>query len=112
MSTNPPAKPKATAATLLDSISAVGGYVGLAVQVGEVLVPIGKALVSKIKNAATGVTTIDYQLLVSEDDATLQLIDTESLADIAAINTELVRQGAQPIPVPTAPAPPTPPASS
>lgn len=106
MSTNPPAAPKATAATLLDSIFQVGGYVDLAVQLGEVLVPLGKALVQKIKSAATGVTTIDYQLLVSQDDATLQVIDTESIGDITAINAELVRQGAQPIPVPTPPAPP------
>jgi hypothetical protein len=101
----PPAPSGSSAKTILDSLSNVGGYVGLAIQVGEVLIPVGKALVSKIKNAATGVTTIDYQLLVSEDQATLATVDSESTADLTAINAELVRQGASPLPLPPPAAP-------
>lgn len=106
MSTKPPV-PSAgatTAKTILDSLSNVGGYVGLAIQVGEVLLPVGKALVTKIKNSVTGVETIDYQLLVSEDQATLATVDSESTADLTAINAELVRQGAAPLPLPPPPA--------
>jgi hypothetical protein len=99
MSTNP-VTPKPNAAALLNSLSQVGGYIGLAVQVGEVLIPLGVAAVKKIKDAATGVETITYQLLVSEDQATLAAIDTESTADLAAINAELARQGATQLPVP------------
>lgn len=112
MSTNP-VTPKPTASSVLSSLSQVGGYVGLAIQLGETLIPVGKALVTSIKNAATGVETIDYQLLISQDDAELATINTESTADLAAINAELVRQGAQPLPVPAEPAAPaTPPVGS
>jgi hypothetical protein len=99
MSTNPVA-PKATASSVLNSLSQVGGEIGLAIQIGTALIPVGKALVSKIKDAATGVTTITYQLLVTEDQATLAAIDGSSTADLEALNAELVRQGAKPLPIP------------
>lgn len=104
MSTNP-VTPKATAATLLNSLSQVGGYIGLAVQVGEVLVPIGVAAVKKIKDSLHGGETITYQLLLTEDQAILAAIDQASIADLQAINAELVKQGAQPLPIPAPPAP-------
>jgi len=100
MSTNSPATPKATVGTILNSVSQIGGYIGLAVQVGEVLIPIGKALVTRIKDATTGVVTISYQLLITEDQAVLAGIDSASLADLQALNAELVRQGAVPLPLP------------
>lgn len=102
MSTNPVA-PKSTASTLLNNLSQVGGYVGIAVQIGEALIPVGKALITKIKNATTGVETIDYQLLISQDQAALVAVDASSNADLAAINAELVRLGAAPLPVPAPP---------
>ena len=97
MSTNP-VTPKPTVGSVLNSISQVGGYIGLAVQIGEVLVPIGKALVTKIKGAS-GQTTLTYSLLVEQDQAELLDVDALAKADLAAINAELVRQGAKPLPV-------------
>lgn len=102
MSTNP-VTPKLSASSVLSSLSQVGGEVGLAIQLGETLIPVGKALVTTIKNSLTGVETITYQLLITEDDATLATINAESAADIEAINAELVRQGAAPLVVPTEP---------
>jgi hypothetical protein len=95
-----PATPKPNVGTVLNSLSQVGGYIGLAVQIGQVLVPIGVAAVKKIKDSITGVETISYQLLVTEDQATLASVDAASTADLTAINAELVRQGASPLPIP------------
>jgi hypothetical protein len=103
MSTNPVA-PKSTASTLLNSLSQVSGEVGIAIQIGEALIPVGKALVTKIKNSVAGVETIDYQLLLSEDQAALVAVDASSNADLAAINAELSRLGAPTLPVPAPPA--------
>lgn len=99
MSTNP-VVPKPNVGTVLNSLSQVGGYIGLAVQLGQVLVPIGVALVKRIKNATTGVETITYELLLQQDEAALAAIDAGSVADLQAINAELVRQGAAPLPIP------------
>lgn len=105
MSTNP-ATPKQSAANVLNALAEANGYVNLAIQLGTTLIPVGKALVNKIKDAATGVETITYQLLVTQDDATLATVDVTSEADLAAINAELVRQGAAPLPVPGPSTPP------
>jgi hypothetical protein len=95
-----PVTPKPTVSSVLNSLSAVGGYVGLAVQIGQVLVPVGLAAVKKIKDAVSGVETITYTLLLSEDQAVLANVDAVSTADLQAVNSELVRQGAQPLPIP------------
>ncbi len=99
MSTNP-VVPKPNVGTVLNSLSQVGGYIGLAVQLGQVLVPVGVALVKRIKDATTGVETITYQLLLQQDEAALAGIDAGSVTDLQAINAELVRQGAAPLPIP------------
>lgn len=98
MSSNP-VTPKVTVSSVLNSLSQVGGEIGLAVQIGTALIPVGKVLVQKIRDAATGVETITYQLLLTEDQATLATIDATSIADLDAINAELVRQGAAALPV-------------
>jgi hypothetical protein len=99
MGTNP-VTPKQTASNVLNALAEANGYVNLALQLGTALIPVGKALVSKIKDAATGVETITYQLLITQDQATLAAIDAASIADLDAINAELARQGAQTLPVP------------
>lgn len=93
---------KATAGTVLDTLSNVGGYVGVAIQLGEVLVPLGKALIQKIENIGQGNPTITYQLLVQGDQAELSAVDKLSADDLTAINAELARLGAAPVPVPPA----------
>ncbi len=87
---------------ILDALSEAGGYVGLAVQLGEVLVPIGKALITKIKGMSAGNVTIDYQLMVAGDQAELLDVDKLSLDDLSAINAELVRLGKTPLSIPPA----------
>lgn len=104
MSTNP-VTPKQTAANVLGALAEANGYVNLALQLGTALIPVGKALVSKIKDATTGVETISYQLLITQDQAILAAIDASSIADLQAINAELERQGAQTLPVPSGPPP-------
>src|SRR6266849_10714227 len=107
MSTNP-VTPKVTVSSVLNSLSQVGGEIGLAVQMGTALIPVGKVLVQKIKDAATGVETTTYQLLLTEDQATLATVDTTSIADLNAINAELVRQGAAQLLLSTPSTPPQP----
>jgi len=102
MGTNP-VTPKQTASNVLNALAEANGYVNLALQLGTALIPVGKALVSKIKDATTGVETISYQLLLTEDQATLVAIDASSIADLQAINAELERQGAAPLPTPPKP---------
>jgi hypothetical protein len=99
MSTNP-VSPKPTAASVLSNLSQVGGYIGVGIQLGELLIPLGTAAVKKIKSMVGGVETITYQLLLQQDEAALTAIDLGSLADLQAINAELVRQGATPLPIP------------
>lgn len=94
--------PGTTKATLLDSLANVGGYVGVAVQLGEILVPIGKALIQKIEGLGGTTETVTYQILVQQDQAELTDVDTLSTADLTAINAELVRLGAPPLTVPPA----------
>lgn len=101
--------PTTNTKNLLDTLSNVGGYVGLAVQLGETLVPLGVALVNKIKGIGTGTATETYQLLVAGDQTELLKVISASQADLAAVNAELVRLGQQPLTVPSTP---TPPASS
>lgn len=97
-----------TPKTLLESLANVGGYVGLAVQLGGTLVPLGVALVNKIKGIGTGQATETYQLLVAGDQTELSNVISASQADLAAVNAELVRLGAQPLPnQPAAPAQPS-----
>lgn len=94
---------KASGKQLLDALSEAGGYVGIAVQLGEVLVPIGKALITKIKGMSAGNETIDYQLMVAGDQTELLDVDKLSIDDLAAINAELVRLGKPPLVIPPAP---------
>lgn len=90
--------PANNTSTLLQNLSQVGGYVGLAVQLGEVLVPIGKALVTDIKKIGAGTASETYQILLTTDAAELDAVDQMSTDDLTAINAELVRLGAAPLP--------------
>jgi hypothetical protein len=99
-----------TTKSLLDSLANVGGYVGLAVQLGETLIPLGVGLVNKIRGISNVESTETYMLLVAGDQTELLQIISASQADLAAVNAELVRLGAQPLPVPATPAAPITPA--
>ena len=77
----------------------------LALQVGETLVPIGKALVKEFRTIGAGQETVTYEVLLQMDAAELAAIDKLAIDDITAINAELAQYGVPPIPLP-APAPP------
>jgi hypothetical protein len=97
-----------TANTILSTLLNTNGYVALAIEVAGELVPIGKALVTGIKQIAQGGKTVTYQVLLQMDAAELDAIDKLSTDDLTAINVELVKLGLAPVPVPGA-TPPTPP---
>lgn len=96
---------------VLSSLSAAGGYVGIVANIAGVAIPLGKALVADIQKIGQG-TEETFQLLVQTDTAALDHDQDVAVADLAAINAELVRQGAPPLPVPAIVPDPAPPATS
>jgi hypothetical protein len=90
---------------LLQTLASANGYIALALQVGTMLVPIGKALVKEIRSIGAPQETVTYEVLLQVDAAELEAIDKLATDDIAAINAELTQYGVPPIPLP-APAPP------
>jgi hypothetical protein len=88
--------------SLLQTLSDANGYVALAISAAGVLIPLGKALVSKIESIGKGSVTITFTDLVAADDAELATIVQSSGADLAAINAELAKLGLPPIATPPA----------
>jgi hypothetical protein len=88
---------------LLQTLADANGYVALALQVGETLVPIGKAMVKEIRSIGAAQETVTYEVLLQMDGAELDAIDKLATDDIAAINAELAKYGVPPIPLPPAP---------
>jgi hypothetical protein len=97
-----------TAKSILTTLENTNGYVALAIEVAGELVPLGKALVTGIKQIAQGGKTVGYTVLLQMDAAELDAIDKLSTDDLTAINVELVKLGLPPVAVPGA-TPPTPP---
>jgi len=126
MSTNPTPAPPApsTGATpasinkILTALENVGGYVTLAVTVGEELEPLVKVAVKDIIGLFKSNPAVDYSVLVGDDFALLQGVETQSAADIVADNAALAAAGAPQVatpaitPEPPAPADGTPPGPS
>lgn len=92
-----------TGAAFLSALQESSGYVTLAIQVAGVLVPLGKALIGKIKSIGQGAVTIEFDALETQDLAELDAINQLSIDELAAVNAELTRIG-----LPTLPAPPSP----
>ncbi len=98
--TNPPAGSKTL--ELLQTLAGANGYVALAISAAGVLIPLGKALISKIEDIGKGSVTITFTDLVAADDAELAQVVQQSQADLAAVNGELAALGLPPIPAPPA----------
>lgn len=96
---------------VLSSLSEVGGYVGIVANIAGVAIPLGKALVSDIQKIGQGADET-YQVLVQTDTAALDSVQEIAGEDLAAINAELVRQGAPPLAVPASVPDPAPPSTS
>jgi hypothetical protein len=90
---------------LLTTLANANGYVALAIQVGETLIPIGRGLVKEIRSIGAPQETVTYQVLLQMDGAELDDVNKLAVDDITAINAELATYGIPPIPLPTPPAP-------
>jgi len=105
MSTTPNVPTATTVAgSILSVLTASNGYVTLGIQLAGVFVPLVKGLIQKIEGIGAGNTTVTFSALVTADDAEIASIVQSADTDLAAINAELVRLGAPPLPV-VAPAP-------
>jgi len=106
MSSTPNQPAGSKALEFLQALQASNGYVALGVSALGIIIPGVKAVISEIKSIGQGSVTITLTDLVIADQAELQKVIETSNADLAAINAELVRLGAPPLPA-LAPAPPT-----
>jgi hypothetical protein len=108
VSTNqtPAPTPTTTIASILQILQDAGGYVTLGVEVAGVVIPLVKAVVTDIKNAAEGGATETYTVLLTADAAALDAVDALALEQIEDINAYLGSIGAALIPVPTVAADP------
>jgi hypothetical protein len=91
-----------TARAVLTALEGANGYVSLGIEVAGELIPLGKALVKEVTQIAQGGATVTYVVLLQMDAADLDAIDKLEIDDLTAINTELVRLGLPPVPVPPA----------
>lgn len=79
--------------SILETLASVGGEVGALIEIGGKLIPIGIAVIKKIKTNIAGVETESFQLLVASDQAILLDVDRMSNEDLDAINAEFKRLG-------------------
>ena len=103
----PPKAPGSTLSNVLTILSGAGGYVTLGIQVAGVVIPLVKALISKIEGIGGPAVVITFSDVLAADEALIQSIIDSSNADLAAVNAELARIG-----LPTLPEPPPPSAAA
>lgn len=90
-------------ATVLNALQSVNGYIALGLQIGNLVVPLAKGLISSIKKIGQGEENVSYEIVVLTDLAELDDITRLSTDDLSAINQELTRLGAPTLPMPEAP---------
>jgi len=88
---------------VLSLLQNIGGYVSLAINLGEALYPIVKGVVTEIKQISTGGATVTYQVLLQTDGAELDDVIKLSTDDLNAVNAELTKLGLPTIPLPPQP---------
>jgi hypothetical protein len=93
---------------VLTALANANGYVALALQVGETLIPLAKGAIKEIRSIGQGTETVSYEILLTTDAAELDAIDKLAIDDLTVINAELATHGIPPVPLP-APKPPEPP---
>jgi hypothetical protein len=90
--------------SVLTALGEVNGYVQLAITIANVVIPIGKVLVADFKAWLSGSTqTLTLVQIEAEGEAEGANVVKLSDDDLAAINAELVRQGATPLVIPKTP---------
>ena len=102
MSSTPQKPAGSTAATILTILQESNGYISLGIQLAGVFVPLAKGLIQKIEGIGAGNVTITFTDLVAHDQAEIAAIVATAGADLDAVNAELVRLGAPPLPNPPA----------
>jgi hypothetical protein len=88
-----------TGAGVLSALASVNGEISLGLQVGALVLPFAKGVVTAVKKALSGGTeTIEYTVAISTGQANLDhamQVDQEVIDDV---NAELARQGVAPLP--------------
>lgn len=87
------------------ALALINGEVSLGLQVGSVLIPLIKGVISDIKSIASPQGTVTYTVVIATDEAELASVAQVSIADLVAINAELKAQGAKPLDVTASPTP-------
>jgi hypothetical protein len=95
---NQPASSKALG--ILQTLAGTNGYIALGIQVADLVIPLGKALIKDIKGIGQGAVTITFTDLVAADEAELAAIIQTSKADLDAVNAELAKLGLPPLSAP------------
>ena len=101
--------PASSAANILGILQQANGYIALGVQVGNLLIPLGRGLIAEIRKIGAGSESQSYEIVVRMDLAEIEDTKKMSTDDLTAINEEFTRMGLPTVPVPTPEAPPTPP---
>jgi hypothetical protein len=90
----------------LGALASANSYIEAGLVIAGVTVPLIKGLITDIKQMTSGGGTVTYEVVVQQDEASLQNTVTLSIADLEAINAELTRLKQTPVTVPSAPEPP------
>jgi len=93
------------------TLALVNGEIALGLQVGSIIIPLIKGVITDIKSIVSPQGTVSYTVVISTDEAELTGIAQVSIADLVAINAELKAQGAAQLQVPAAPTAPSAPAT-
>ena len=81
----------------------IEGIVTLGIQLGSELVPVIKGAITSIKQDLSKQGTVVYTVVITADQAELLAVQQQSIADLVALNAELVKQNAPALTVPAAP---------
>lgn len=87
----------------LGALALINGDVALGLQIGNVLVPVIKGVVSDIKSIMSPQGTVTYTVVISTDQAELSSIANIAISDLMAINEQLKGQGQATLDVPADP---------
>jgi hypothetical protein len=88
------------------TLALVNGAVSLGLEVGSLVIPLIKGVITKIEAITSPQGTVSYTVVIATDQAELAGIAQVSIADLIAINAELKGQNAPQLVVPGNP--PTP----
>lgn len=92
VSPTPVAPPTSKINTLLNVLNAASGLISIAVPIAGTIIPIIVQIVKSIRGSGAA-QTIEYSLVVVQDQGALDAIITAGGSDLDLINAELTRLG-------------------